>query len=260
MIIPKPRFIGGETGAWLGYWGNIVGSFLGILGAYSVMQYQLKKEDLRRKKAKNPILVVGISNRFNVKIYKRKKQDDPSLKIPLINGGNSPTFNLLIRFSYSEKQLIGLEELSTKVFKENPKLPDFQAKEIGQFHYFYDKDEQTAWFSDYRINGLSGINCNESYEENLSVIMPGQIEYITLPEKYLELVYYYIVRTFAVYASNKKVSAGLNPILNMKVSYQDYELKNREVIFKINADSFNVGDISSVNQAIGFKSVGVVSS
>lgn len=38
MNVPKMSFIGGSEDGWMGYWGGMVGSFFGIIGAFYVMK------------------------------------------------------------------------------------------------------------------------------------------------------------------------------------------------------------------------------
>lgn len=99
---------------YLGFWGAIIGSIIGVLGVYLVTSHQLKK----LKDSNRPILVVNSSK--NIILEEGKKLD----KIfTLINGGESPIFNLSaclkISFDQSSDYQEEQEFMITLPYKEH---------------------------------------------------------------------------------------------------------------------------------------------
>ncbi|OFI48242.1 hypothetical protein BG261_08135 [Floricoccus tropicus] len=99
---------------YLGFWGAIIGSIIGVLGVYLVTSHQLKK----LKDSNRPILVVNSSK--NIILEEGKKLD----KIfTLINGGESPIFNLSaclkISFDQSSDYQEEKEFMITLPYKEH---------------------------------------------------------------------------------------------------------------------------------------------
>lgn len=55
----KLPFIGGTEKGWMEYWGGILGSLFGVLGAYFVMKAQIDIEKKEHEKELSPILALG---------------------------------------------------------------------------------------------------------------------------------------------------------------------------------------------------------
>lgn len=99
---------------YLGFWGAIIGSIIGVLGVYLVTSHQFKK----LKDSNRPILVVNSAK--NIVLEEGKKLD----KIfTLINGGESPIFNLSaclkISFDQSSDYQEEQEFMITLPYKEH---------------------------------------------------------------------------------------------------------------------------------------------
>lgn len=113
MKIPALPFIGGTTDSWLQYWSGIIGAMLGVYGAFSVMQHQIKLESKNEEKSKKPIIVpneilfddiVFAQLRFNRDINNFDKYE--AIYIPIHNVGGSTIYDI----EY-EMDLVNLPEI-----------------------------------------------------------------------------------------------------------------------------------------------------
>ena len=102
MKIPKLPFIGGSEEGWLGFWGGIFGSLLGVLGAYLVMKDQLDTEKSEKEQSMKPIVTFG---KGRTVVLTDRNITKTNVEIPIINGGQSPVFNLTITYEILEEEI-----------------------------------------------------------------------------------------------------------------------------------------------------------
>ena len=57
MWLPKLWKFDGSSDGWLGYWGGVIGALFGVIGAYLVMNEQIKYEEEQKKLEKEPLIV-----------------------------------------------------------------------------------------------------------------------------------------------------------------------------------------------------------
>ncbi len=234
-LIASTIIIGGSSEGWLGFWGGIVGSMLGVVGAYLVMKTQLDKEKKEKKKEKEPILVFGITSFENLMLNPGYDLINPqqkikfknklsNLSVPLINGGISPIFNIRMIF-----QLIDHDDM----FK------------------IYDKYSETS--SKYKMMFKSKKSANQILVGNswwgvfpkaahTPVLMSGEQIAIKLPNVYMLTIEYYLLNIYGnIKLTEKKMPL---PVLKVKANYEDYELQDRESEFYLVITDENIAFIT----------------
>lgn len=228
MWLPKMKILGGSSDGWLGYWGGIIGSMVGVLGAYSIMNKQLNEEKNTRKKEKESILVVGSNqysdvlmqrgkNIFDKEYIKSDRKVEECLTVPLINGGQTPVFNIRIMCELVNHSNIYL--VFQKYSDENFTIKDYPADGVIQEGIIY--TTKTA----------SSIIPKKTRPFDIPVILPGNQENIDLNNAFMLMINYYFFNIFGnLKFKEEKIP---NPIVKVNIIYEDYELKEIEKEFYI---------------------------
>lgn len=219
-------FKGGVTSDWIGFWGNLVGSFLGILGAFIVVKYQLREEKKKDLEEKKPKLIIGVENYKNKKIKPGYDLGDEDTKlnyrnklskitVPLINGGLTPVFNL--KFYY---EIVDYNE----VFSYYEEYSDENEMEVRRdFHDSKYKLMIAEKYSD-------SIYSIYSRTDDVSVIMPGEKIDLNMPKVFIQLIKFYFSNIYTNRLINDEVIYKIMPVLKITVVFEDYEMK--ESIFE----------------------------
>ncbi|WP_161840992.1 hypothetical protein [Candidatus Enterococcus huntleyi] len=103
MKIPRLPFIGGSEDGWFGFWGGILGSLMGVIGAYFVMKEQLNVEKKEQEKKLRPIITLG---KGHYTTLTEELLETELLKIPIINGGQTPIFNITLKYDFINEELL----------------------------------------------------------------------------------------------------------------------------------------------------------
>lgn len=228
MWIPKLKILGGSSDGWLGYWGGIIGSMVGVLGAYSIMNKQLDEERVARKQEKESILVIG-SNQYSDILIQRGKNffDNEPLKqdldvgefltVPLINGGQTPVFNIRIMCEVINHS--DIFNVFQKYSDEKFKIRDYPANGVIQESIMYN------------TKLISAIVPKKRRPFNIPVVLPGAQEDIELNNAFMLMINYYFFNIFGNLKYNEEKIP--NPIIKINIIYEDYELKEIEKEFHI---------------------------
>lgn len=82
---------------------GLFGSVIGVIGAFLVASYQLKKEIIKEKENQKPIVRVTNSSEF----ISFESQNNESLMIKLVNAGDTVALNITVQIStFSERYFI----------------------------------------------------------------------------------------------------------------------------------------------------------
>lgn len=199
LNIPRLPFIGGTKEGWLGYWGGILGSLFGVFGAYLVMKVQIDTEKKEREKELSPILAFG---QGDYKLIELNSDRDNKIMIPLINGGQTPVFNIEISIIIPDKLLELILDDGTSF-----KHPFIQIKINEKREFYIKKRFQTSY---------------------ISILMPGEKQDIFLNS----VLNYLFVEFF-----KKDISKTLNDFnLKFLINYQDYKSENKKNEYMINIE------------------------
>ncbi|MFP3931307.1 hypothetical protein U8V08_10270, partial [Enterococcus faecium] len=128
MCLPKLWEFDGTPDGWLGYWGGVIGALFGVIGAYLVMNEQIKYDKEQKKLEKEPVIIPGSSEKEKFDLEPGKEiSSDPSyfheirhftnLSIPLINGGTTPIFDIEYYYEFDNEDELAKEydgRLNTK--------------------------------------------------------------------------------------------------------------------------------------------------
>lgn len=239
-------FEGGVTSDWIGFWGNLVGSFLGVVGAIIVVKYQMREEKKKDIEAKEPLLVLGIAKYENVPLnwgtdlvpnglYFHDLNRFSEVSVPLINGGESPIFDISYYF-----EIENVKELK-KVYSKANTFADMVPKAFFEEHNMKDPkaNHPIKWYEfkylyEYELDGkMTSRRVSEkilTYNDFISVIMPGKEAELKIT-KFISMIWsYYFIASF-LYSTNEQ--DALLPKVKVIVQYKDYELKKRSASFYI---------------------------
>lgn len=196
MKIPKLPFIGGSEEGWLGFWGGALGALIGIVGAYLVMREQINVEKKQKEEELNPILTLGKGDMVSLE---HPIQNSNLISIPIINGGQTPVFNLRVSYVILEETLLNVEKNEDK-------------KNISNNFFSFDD-------GDARI--MMPTTTEIKY---ISVLMPGEKQEIDLGMGVSHFYFYYVENT------NKNEINRVFNTFNIKIvlDYQDYKNKKRK--------------------------------
>lgn len=252
--IPFFNEVPGDNGDWLGFWSGYLGSIIGIGGAYYVMKHQLTEENKKELKDKKPLLVVGTNEYTNLSLipgrdiinegkWVHNLGNFSDAVFPLVNGGTTPVFD--IKYSYTINNFDKYKNLykkNSKHITEDHGLSidsnEINEEIIENLYYNYVSSD-----SDGEFRKRLKILKNTNYVDFASVIMPGESINLRMPLTATVLVNYSFFNYFK-YTENG-IDRLLLPELTLKVSYKDYELKDRTKLFQIRINEYD----SSVSNA-----------
>ncbi|URZ86806.1 hypothetical protein [Floricoccus penangensis] len=192
MKIPKLPFIGGDEDGWMGFWGGILGSLFGVLGAYLVMVTQINVEKSLKEEENNPILILGKGD--YVRLKNEYNNAIETICLPIINGGKTPVFNLKISYLITD-------EVSMRISDSN---------------LFND-------FIEYKDEYESTMVRRKREFQYISILMSGKSENIKLPYIINNVYWKYIESIKNDVTDEKDFDFKMKIILE----YQDY--KNRTI-------------------------------
>lgn len=215
LNVPRLPFIGGTEEGWMEYWGGILGSLFGVLGAYLVMKAQIDTEKKERAKELSPILALGQGDEILIDL---NSDEENKLMIPLINGGQTPVFNI---------------EISVVI-------PDRLSELIS--------DESTSsmfTFFCIRKNGKQTFHIRKTIQTSyISILMPGEKQDIIL-SSILNPIF------IAFFKKNTTAEAFDNFSLKFLINYQDYKSENKKNEYMIKMEfSFIEKDEDGICQNI----------
>lgn len=207
MKIPKPPFIGGSEEGWLGFWGGALGSLIGIMGAYLVMREQINVEKKQKEEELIPILTLGKGDLVKLE---RPIQNSKLISIPIINGGQTPVFNLRISYVILEETLLNVGKSEDKNTVNN------------DFFSFDDSEAKIMMPTTTEI-------------KYISVLMPGEKQEFDLGSGMSHFYFYYVENT-----NKNEINRVSNDFkIKMVLEYQDYKNKKRsnDFILRVHINS-----------------------
>jgi hypothetical protein len=197
----NPPFIGGSEDGWLAFWGSLIGTAIGVIGAYFVMRMQLEID-------KKPIL--GFLNRNETKF-----ESDSKLEMTSINGGITPIFNVVIAYELSEKtkKEINYNEIRKKEFMES-------------FDVIYPQKEQTlsipreycSKFLTHMKKKITGKTEEIIFEVNAEV---SYEDYNLMP-----VIEYYIIYVVFRYLVSEDLNNRCSSIIKYKIKIKKVSNQN----------------------------------
>ncbi|MBP1043818.1 hypothetical protein I6N95_22570 [Vagococcus sp. BWB3-3] len=199
MKIPRLPFIGGSEEGWLGYWGGTLGSLIGIMGAYLVMKEQLNVEKEQEEKERDPILTLGKGEAITLERYLLNPE---VIKVPIINGGQTPVFN--VKISY-----VILKETLSNTGKD----------EIDISNNFFSFD----------IDKIHVMMASSTEIQYISVLMPGEKQNVNLGKSISQLYFYHMDNIDKSEIEHNYEDFKIQIILE----YQDYKNEKRNNDFNL---------------------------
>lgn len=216
MKLPRPPYIGGSEDGWMGYWGSLIGSAIGLIGAFSVMRMQLISEKKERDEGKKPVLVLGnaqykeaIAESFRDPVFPISKV----ISIPLINGGQTPVFNLKITYFLKNDVIQGINTTKYK------KTVETNSKTGRGYIILKRKDRDIVY-----------LNLDEGTGKSYSVIMPGATLELIIPQQHTEMLLFYYESLLLDYTMEKN---SLTHFLTMEIEFKDYKMELNKLKFDI---------------------------
>lgn len=192
LNIPRLSFIGGTEEGWMEYWGGILGSLFGVLGAYLVMKTQIDTEKKEREKELSPILALGQGDEI---LIDPNSDEAYKLMIPLINGGQTPVFNIEISVLIPDRLLELISDEST-----SSSSTPFCIIKNGKETLYIRSTIQTSY---------------------ISILMPGEKQDIIL-SSILNHIF------IAFFKKSTTAEAFNNFSLKFLINYQDYRSENKK--------------------------------
>lgn len=257
MSIPRLWVFSGSEDGWLSYWGGIVGAVLGVVGAFSVMRMQINQELNDKKKEKEAKVVLSNTRIMKgaklIESYFDKNIQEIHRGVPLINVGTTPITNInylfkIINFEEATSDyLAGGEE--TRVvdgFNENTSYAGLDGLlKVSPIH-LRDGPGFLISFQGVKISGSLRYDQSKS-KGTIPVIMPGQTEYLNLPNEIISLYVFHMV-CFMVcpdvdYDDQDPNGIGW-PILQIDISFTDYLNQIHDVSYNITVTNQNFDDYS----------------
>ncbi len=239
MWLPKLWKFDGSSDGWLGYWGGVIGALFGVIGAYLVMNEQIKYEEEQKKLEKEPLIVPGSSEKETFDLVPGKElASDPNyfheirhftnLSIPLINGGATPIFDIEYYYEFNNEDELAEEYDGGKNVKDNyPQLkfiPDTSGSE--------QKYSVETIYEYTNAKGQRSLKreCEKvlSFTNSESVLMPGESMQLFIDKK-INMIFSYIFQSIFILLDDNIVF----PDIKVTVRYKDYELNPKILTFNI---------------------------
>lgn len=214
-----------DAGDWLSF----IGSFVGVLGAFLVANYQFRIEKRRVEKEKQAHVFLA-SEKYNdirflpgYDIYNQSKPlrhiDSMSeMTIKIINAGKSTIYNahVLYEFPNIDNYLDIYDEKS----KESE---DFKFRKTEESMFIFVENEHSSRRYSMKSNYVS---------DEIPYLISNQEEQIRVPSFYLYLLQYYLI----VLNIESLTEEGRNikkPVVKATLIYDNYKLEKEEKVFYI---------------------------
>ncbi|MCF1620001.1 hypothetical protein LQF61_07915 [Tetragenococcus koreensis] len=211
-------------------WITLLGSVIGVLGAFLVAHLQIFYDRKEKDKEKEPFITLVNGNYENLELLPGRRALDNTekalfkeplcdLKLPIVNSGISSVYN--VKVEYKSEKLNGTYENYKKVFKK--------------------KENRSVWFEKHVTFGdVVGINflnnktreksflpvSGHCFSKTIPVLSPNQTCKLELPMFVLT-----ILQLFAFNDVNDTDKSELKfPYIEASLSFQDYrgELRKRQ--------------------------------
>lgn len=246
MSVPRIWTFEGSPDGWLGYWGGITGAFLGVVGAYFVMNEQLQQEKNKEIEKKSSFIVPGSSKKeVYILSIGREVASAPkyfheighfsALSFPLINAGITPIFDIEYFYSFKNQ-----DELA-KCYK---KSEDYQPQKLWIEEDISGPGQQYTILMKYNyvIEGKQYTKKIKepilSYGASESVLMPGETMQLHIDKKTNMMLSHIFQSLFFVLEMKKYVF----PIIEVTVKFKDYNLKQRSINFNLEIGDYALSD------------------
>lgn len=257
MSIQRLWVFSGSEDGWLSYWGGIFGAVLGVAGTFSVMKIQINQELNDKKKEKEAKVVLSNTRIMKgaklIESYFDKNKQEIHRGVPLINVGITPVTN--VNFSF---KIINFEEATsdysaggqeTRVidgFNENTNYAGLDGLlKVSPIHL----REGPGFLISFKGDKMSGsLRYDQSKSKgNIPVIMPGQTEYLLLPNEIISLYVFHMVCFMVcpdVDYDDQDPSRGDWPILQIDINFTDYLNQIHNVSYNVTVENQNFDDYS----------------
>lgn len=259
LMMNKPRlsFIGGSEEGWMSYWGGVIGSIFGVIGAYLVMKTQLDEERKEKKREKEARIILSntrvTKGAMLIDSYFNKDKKEIFIGIPLANVGATPVTHIkyeigIMNFeeATSDYSAGGEETRIVNGFNKNTEYNGLDG--ILTVSPFTLRTGPGFWINleGEEING--GLRYDESKSKgSIPVVMPGKIESLVIPNEIISLYIFHMVCFMVcpcVDYDDQDPNGGPWPILKIKLNYTDYLDCTHQILFEIHSNNWNFDDYS----------------
>jgi len=219
-----------------GDWLDFIGSILGVLGAFLIANYQLRKEKERIEKEKRSQVLLGSKRYKNINfdpgydIYTQEESLNNSdllseMKIKIVNVGSSTIYNARVRYDFPNIDNY---------------LDTYKNKSKASETFRFEKDEnKTSFFLEENKQRKRYYLRDYYYSNEISYLFSGQEQEVRIPTFYLFLLQYYLVTLY----SERMIEGSEDikkPILKATLDYENYKFEEKKEIYYITYSSFDM--------------------
>ncbi|MEH6944626.1 hypothetical protein [Bacillus sp. JJ722] len=206
-------------------WISLISVFIAMIAAIASWLTIFSQERIN-KKNQEAIIFPGIKSiKANIEhilsdwdVKGRVPKKFSGTKLPIWNHGNSPVFN--IRYCYY------IENVEDFIYAGLDDMDEFDSHEIFVREY---ENEYELYIGYKNIEGKEGsqIRYLKPYLRYVDVIQPKESTNILLPDYFIIMLNDYFINSFGKNRKQKQ------PILNLKIIYDDVDYQTWELIFRI---------------------------
>lgn len=132
IILGVISYYYGNLELFINYSGAVIGSILGVGGAYYVLKLQLHEDNKRELREKEPYIIVAETNieDFSFSMNREDLSDVPTYTIPLVNAGSTPVYDISYQYEFVDTKEIITENID--IFDKDQKLKKFPTVEFSE--------------------------------------------------------------------------------------------------------------------------------
>lgn len=213
---------------------TLVGSFVGVLGAFWIATYQNRENIKKEVKEKEPKVLFGATNYREANFivgydfYEENlnKKRESNLTIPIINGGETNIYDIAINFKIlnHNNYMLDYAKKSDSIKELKSKNPLFG----GAMSLDIENDNILFKYNNGIRRGFKTLKL-KSYVEGIPILSKQESLDINLPYTFAALIQYCAINVS--YKNNSGKTIIKSPILESKIMYKDYldEPQNKTV-------------------------------
>lgn len=246
IILGVISYFYGNIELFINYSGAVIGSILGVGGAYYVLKLQLQEDNKRELREKEPYVIAAEKaiDKFTYSIERKDLNNLSAFTIPLVNAGSTPVYDISYEYELEGyDQFLSKYKTTYELDKKDKKFPTiewFEREEIkitkpGMFEKLpnnYNSDTNrmamppryTILYSnkdfDYRH-----FPVEKTYET--AVILSGEKYDLKIPEFVILLWKYKLYNDSLRVKYMRKINEIELPDLKMTIRYKNYRHENK---------------------------------